>query len=135
MASLALIVVFYPVTFFEGLGKFLFTPMAISVAVTEIISYFAVMTMVPLLASKLLKSKAEHAHHHGRGEPVGKFSTSGSTPFKASYMAIARLGARKPAVIVALSCIGALRLRFCLDSACWARSSSLRAITGSFLSA
>jgi multidrug efflux pump subunit AcrB len=64
MASLALIVVFFPVTFFKGLGKFLFTPMAVAVSVTEIISYFAVMTVVPLLAAKLLKAKAHgHGHH------------------------------------------------------------------------
>jgi multidrug efflux pump subunit AcrB len=63
MASLALIVVFFPVTFFKGLGKFLFTPMMISVTVTEIISYFAVMTTVPLLASRLFKAKADHHGH------------------------------------------------------------------------
>lgn len=106
MASLALIVVFYPVTFFEGLGKFLFTPMAISVAVTEIISYFAVMTMVPLLASKLLKSKEEHAHHP-QWKPVEVFNLWFNA-FRASYLAILDRALDKSAVTVALSCLGLL---------------------------
>ena len=62
LASTALIIVFFPVTFFQGLGRFLFTPMALSVTVTEVISYFAVMTVTPLAASKLFKAKVAHGH-------------------------------------------------------------------------
>ena len=129
MASLALIVVFYPVTFFQGLGKFLFTPMAVSVAVTEIISYFAVMTMVPLLASKLLKPKTEHAHHTVWG-PVAKFN-EGFNAFKTRYLVMLDWALANPAVMVALACIALVGSPCCRHF--WARSSFLRATTASFL--
>jgi multidrug efflux pump subunit AcrB len=103
MASLALIVVFYPVTFFQGLGKFLFTPMAVSVAVTEIISYFAVMAGVPLLASKLLKAKS-HGHHK-KLKIVEKFNT-GFEAFRSKYMNLLDYSLAKPQVVIALVCMG-----------------------------
>ena len=100
MASLALIVVFFPVTFFKGLGKFLFTPMAVSVAVTEIISYFAVMTTVPLLAAKLFKSKEHHAH--GRSKIVEKFNGYFDKVMH-GYKQILDYALKFPEVVVALA--------------------------------
>jgi multidrug efflux pump subunit AcrB len=104
MASLALIVVFFPVTFFEGLGKFLFTPMAVSVAVTEIISYFAVMTTVPLLASWMFKAKdLAHGHGHGhRPKIVEKFNHYFDRVL-ASYKHLLDYALKFPEVVVALA--------------------------------
>jgi multidrug efflux pump subunit AcrB len=104
MASLALIVVFFPVTFFKGLGKFLFTPMAVAVSVTEIISYFAVMTVVPLLAAKLLKDK--HGHGHGPkyfGNIVKKFNEGFAKLRDEYYKPLLDRSLKTPKVIVALS--------------------------------
>jgi multidrug efflux pump subunit AcrB len=104
MASLALIVVFFPVTFFKGLGKFLFTPMAVAVAVTEIISYFAVMTVVPLLASKLLKERHGHAHTSKYfGNVVKKFNEGFYRLRDEHYMPLLDRALKVPKVIVALS--------------------------------
>jgi multidrug efflux pump subunit AcrB len=100
MASLALIVVFYPVTFFQGLGKFLFIPMALSVAVTEIISYFAVMTLVPLLAAKLFKAKADH--HQDSAKVVVVFNRGFQT-FRDKYCHALDNAIAKPQVTIALT--------------------------------
>jgi multidrug efflux pump subunit AcrB len=109
MASLALIVVFFPVTFFEGLGKFLFIPMAVSVAVTEVISYFAVMSIVPLMASKIFKGKADHHHHH-RAKVVVWFNKK-FDEIHGQYKNILSYALKMPEVVVALS-VSALVLSF-----------------------
>ena len=100
MASLALIVVFYPVTFFEGLGKFLFIPMAVSVAVTEVISYFAVMGLVPLLASRILKAKE---HHHGAKNKAIEIFGRGFDVVRSRYKTILDYAIRFPEVVIILS--------------------------------
>ena len=48
-------VVFFPVIFLEGVGKFLFLPLAISVAFAMLFSYLFTMTFLPMLASRFLK--------------------------------------------------------------------------------
>ncbi len=49
-------VVFFPVIFLTGVGKFLFTPMAVSVAFAMLASYIFTMTFLPMLASRFLKA-------------------------------------------------------------------------------
>ncbi|MGZ3696831.1 MAG: efflux RND transporter permease subunit, partial [Bdellovibrionota bacterium] len=73
VSTLALIIVFFPVTFFQGLGKFLFSPMALAVAIAVLISFFTAMTLVPLAAARFLKSKESHAHHKA-WKPVEVFN-------------------------------------------------------------
>jgi multidrug efflux pump subunit AcrB len=54
-ATLTTAVVFFPVTLLEGVSKFLFTAMAMSVVISLAASYFVAMTVVPLFCSKYLK--------------------------------------------------------------------------------
>jgi multidrug efflux pump subunit AcrB len=54
-ATLTTAVVFFPVTLLEGVSKFLFTAMAVSVVISLAASYFVAMTVVPLFCSKYLK--------------------------------------------------------------------------------
>jgi multidrug efflux pump subunit AcrB len=54
-ATLTTAVVFFPVTLLEGVSKFLFTAMALSVVISLAASYFVAMTVVPLFCSKYLK--------------------------------------------------------------------------------
>lgn len=54
-ATLTTAVVFFPVTLLEGVSKFLFTAMAMSVVISLTASYFVAMTVVPLFCSKYLK--------------------------------------------------------------------------------
>lgn len=54
--SITIIVVFFPVVFLTGIGKFLFTPLALSVAFAIAASYILSMTLVPTAAARFLKS-------------------------------------------------------------------------------
>jgi len=54
-ATLTTAVVFFPVTLLEGVSKFLFSAMAVSVVISLAASYFVAMTVVPLFCSKYLK--------------------------------------------------------------------------------
>ncbi len=55
--TLAIIAVFFPVVFLAGIGKFLFTPLALAVGFALIASYILAMTLVPTCASRFLKTK------------------------------------------------------------------------------
>ncbi len=52
--TLTILVVFVPVVFLAGVGKFLFTPLAVAVAFAMAGSFVFAMTLVPLLAAKFL---------------------------------------------------------------------------------
>ena len=55
-ATLTTIVVFFPVVFLYGVSRFLFTALAVAVALSMLASYVVAMTVVPLFCAKLLKS-------------------------------------------------------------------------------
>jgi hydrophobic/amphiphilic exporter-1 (mainly G- bacteria), HAE1 family len=54
-------IVFFPVTFFYGVGKYLFTDLALGVVISIFASYIFAMTVVPLFCAKFIRIKA-HAH-------------------------------------------------------------------------
>ena len=54
-ATLTTVVVFFPVTFLYGVSKFLFTALAVAVAISLFASYFVAMTVIPLFCSRFLK--------------------------------------------------------------------------------
>jgi len=56
-STLVIMVVFFPVFFLTGITKFLFTPLAITVAGSMIGSYIFSLTLIPLAAAYLLKEK------------------------------------------------------------------------------
>jgi multidrug efflux pump subunit AcrB len=68
-ATLTTAVVFFPVTLLEGVSKFLFTAMAMSVVISLAASYVVAMTVVPLFCSKYLKlDNPEHLSETHAGE-------------------------------------------------------------------
>jgi multidrug efflux pump subunit AcrB len=68
-ATLTTAVVFFPVTLLEGVSKFLFSAMALSVVISLAASYFVAMTVVPLFCSKYLKlDNPEHLSETDSGE-------------------------------------------------------------------
>jgi multidrug efflux pump subunit AcrB len=68
-ATLTTAVVFFPVTLLEGVSKFLFTAMALSVVISLAASYFVAMTVVPLFCSKYFKlDNPEHLSETASGE-------------------------------------------------------------------
>ncbi len=71
--TLTIIAVFFPVVFLTGIGRFLFTPLALSVTLALVASYALAMTLVPTCASRFL------ARH--RAEDGG----TGRRPFEAWF--------------------------------------------------
>lgn len=59
--TLTLGVVFFPIIFITGIGKFLFTPLAKTVIMALATSYILALTLVPVCAAKLLKSRKRPA--------------------------------------------------------------------------
>jgi multidrug efflux pump subunit AcrB len=65
-ATLATVVVFFPVTFLYGVSRFLFTALALSVVLSLFASYFVAMTVVPLFCARFIKG---HHGHEAEGTP------------------------------------------------------------------
>lgn len=64
MATLAICLVFFPVTLLEGSSQFLFTPMALAVVFSMLASYVLSRTLVPLLSRLLLVSEKHSDDGH-----------------------------------------------------------------------
>ncbi len=70
-ATLATVIVFFPVTFLYGVSRFLFGALALAVVLSLFASYFVAMTVVPLFCAKLIK--AHEAHEEiGDAAPEGR---------------------------------------------------------------
>jgi multidrug efflux pump subunit AcrB len=52
-------IVFFPVTFFNGISKYIFTPLAMGVVLSIFASYFFAMTVVPLYCAKFIRLQQE----------------------------------------------------------------------------
>ena len=63
-ATLTTAVVFFPVTFLYGVGRYLFTALALAVVLSLFASYFVAMTVVPLFCAKLISG-----HEADEGAP------------------------------------------------------------------
>jgi len=59
-ATLTTAVVFFPVTFLYGVGRYLFSALALAVVLSLFASYFVAMTVVPLFCAKLLRVQDDH---------------------------------------------------------------------------
>jgi multidrug efflux pump subunit AcrB len=59
-ATLTTVVVFFPVTFLYGVSKFLFSALALAVALSLFASYAVAMTVVPLFCARFIKASAHH---------------------------------------------------------------------------
>jgi len=53
-------IVFFPVTFFTGVSKYIFTPMALGVVLSIFASYFFAMTVVPLFCARFIRLRDEN---------------------------------------------------------------------------
>src|SRR5579863_10338720 len=54
-------IVFFPVTFFQGVSKYIFTPLALGVVLSIFASYFFAMTVVPLYCAKFIRLRHDSA--------------------------------------------------------------------------
>jgi multidrug efflux pump subunit AcrB len=69
-ATLATVIVFFPVTFLFGVSRYLFGALALAVILSLFASYFVAMTVVPLFCAKWIK-------RHEANEELG---TEGTAP-------------------------------------------------------
>ncbi len=100
-ATLATIVVFFPVKFLYGVSKFLFSALALSVVIALFASYFIAMTVIPLFCAKYLKA----APHYDE-EPASRrgFTAWFNRQFKHlldGYERLVRVALARPGVTVA----------------------------------
>jgi CzcA family heavy metal efflux pump len=59
VSTISTIVVFFPVVFLTGLGRFLFTPLALSVAFAMTASYVLAMSLIPAYSAHILRRTEE----------------------------------------------------------------------------
>lgn len=59
-------IVFFPVTFFHGVSKYIFTPLALGVVLSIFASYFFAMTVVPLYCAKFINVLDEGGDHKNK---------------------------------------------------------------------
>jgi len=62
-------IVFFPVTFFYGVSKYLFTDLALGVVLSIFASYIFAMTVVPLYCAKFIRVKTRAHEHFGFEKP------------------------------------------------------------------
>src|ERR1051325_8260709 len=67
-ATLTTIIVFFPVMCLYGVSRFLFTALALAVALSLLASYVVALTVVPLFCAKFIRG--HQGHGHGDAPPV-----------------------------------------------------------------
>ena len=70
-STLVIIVVFFPVIFMTGMAKFLFSPLAITVAGAMAGSYIFALTLVPLTAAYLFRNKLPDTDNKPKKSALG----------------------------------------------------------------
>ncbi len=65
VSMLCICIVFVPMFFLEGVARFLFVPMALSVMLAMAFSFLLSRTLVPTMAHRLLKPHSPHTDMHG----------------------------------------------------------------------
>ncbi|HEV2687789.1 MAG TPA: efflux RND transporter permease subunit, partial [Bryobacteraceae bacterium] len=123
-ATLTTVVVFFPVTFLYGVSKFLFSALAIAVAISLFASYAVALTVVPLFCARFIKSA--HGHHdleeslgHARkgfGARFNGWFNRGFERMLSGYDALVGMVLRRPVVTLA-----AFAVVFALSLVLWPR--------------
>jgi len=72
-STLVIIVVFFPVLFLTGITKFLFSPLAITVAGSMIGSYIFALTLIPIMAAYFFKNHLPNSDDKPKRNALGFF--------------------------------------------------------------
>jgi multidrug efflux pump subunit AcrB len=75
-------IVFFPVTFFTGVSKYIFTPMALGVVLSIFASYFFAMTVVPLFCAKFIRLRRDVEGNQSRLTFFTRFETKFNEKFQ-----------------------------------------------------
>jgi multidrug efflux pump subunit AcrB len=76
-------IVFFPVTFFTGVSKYIFTPMALGVVLSIFASYFFAMTVVPLFCAKFIRLHGDVEGKQSQSSIFTRFETKFNDKFQA----------------------------------------------------
>jgi multidrug efflux pump subunit AcrB len=76
-------IVFFPVTFFTGVSKYIFTPMALGVVLSIFASYFFAMTVVPLFCAKFIRLHGDVEGDQSKRNFFTRFETKFNEKFQA----------------------------------------------------
>ena len=76
-------IVFFPVTFFTGVSKYIFTPMALGVVLSIFASYFFAMTVVPLFCAKFIRLHGDVEGKQTQLNFFARFETKFNEKFQA----------------------------------------------------
>jgi multidrug efflux pump subunit AcrB len=69
-ATFTTAIVFFPVSFFSGISKYIFTPLALGVVFSIFASYFFAMTVVPLFCATFIHLDPQGIEHEGELDAV-----------------------------------------------------------------
>ena len=72
-------IVFFPVTFFAGVSKYIFTDLALGVVLSIFASYIFAMTVVPLYCAKFIRIAHDEVHEVAETASFFRRFESGST--------------------------------------------------------
>jgi multidrug efflux pump subunit AcrB len=75
-------IVFFPVTFFNGVSKYIFTPMAMGVVLSIFASYLFAMTVVPLYCAKFIRLRGDVEGKQSRLTFFTRFDTKFNEKFQ-----------------------------------------------------
>jgi len=109
-ATFTTAIVFFPVTTFSGVSKYIFTPLALGVVFSIFASYFFAMTVVPLYCSKFIRAKDEGEHGESPSENIfARFDREFNARFQAIldwYEGLAKKAMRRPGFTTGAICAG-----------------------------
>ena len=99
-------IVFFPVTFFTGVSKYIFTPLALGVVLSIFASYFFAMTVVPLYCARFINIHDEEGDHKDRKKGVWtRFDHAFNAKFQSMltwYEALANRAMKRPIYLTAV---------------------------------
>jgi multidrug efflux pump subunit AcrB len=107
-------IVFFPVTFFYGVSRYLFTDLALAVVFCIFASYAFSMTVIPLYCATYIKSPhGADAHHAGRPSLFKRFEVAFNQWFHRMlnrYEAFVKRTLQRPGLSIAVMSVGMLVL-------------------------
>jgi hydrophobic/amphiphilic exporter-1 (mainly G- bacteria), HAE1 family len=115
-ATLTTIVVFLPVIFLYGVSRFLFSALALAVALSLMASYFVAMTIVPLFCARFLRKAHLEEDHVDTRSTFGRFIHRFNHRFEQMldrYVRSLALAVARPAATI-LGILGVCLLSFSL---------------------
>jgi multidrug efflux pump subunit AcrB len=103
VATICILIVYLPIMFFSGIIKYLFVPLAMTVAFAMLADYAVSMSVTPVMLSRL--------YHRGHGHEAGGQGQEDKDWFRfilALYEPLLGLGVRFKAIVIALAVVALL---------------------------